>query len=394
LRGLLPRLWPFFVAFWLVALFANPVALMLDGPLTPWRVLGTLAWTVTFLTAYLWLLLHKPFRAAEVTATERRVQIGLLIVLAGLVLYADLAYPPGLFWLFIYVVLPAGIVLPTRAAIWTTIVVTALAAGIDLVRLEWSVVGSVLGVSVWGIVAIMFRRLVVTVDELRTARVELARLAVSEERLRIARDLHDLLGHSLSVIALKSELAGRLAPRDGARAVAEIADIERVARRSLRDVREAVAGYRRPTLADELAGVGDLLAAAGIETRIDAAPGPLPPAIDAALAWVVREGATNVIRHSGARRCRIRVVRTEGGVHVEVIDDGRGVAGRPTDAGGSGLRGLAERAAALDGQMTAGADEAGGFCLRVDLPLGGDPPGDPGQDASSVTAHPGGAHGR
>lgn len=246
-------------------------------------------------------------------------------------------------------------------------------------------IGSVLGISIWGLAAIMFRRLVVTVDELRTAREELARLAVAEERLRIARDLHDLLGHSLSVIALKSELAGRLAPRDGSRAAAEIADVERVARRSLRDVREAVAGYRQPTLADELAGVRDLLAAAGLETRIDADPGPLPPAIDAALAWAVREGATNVIRHSGARRCQLRVARTAGGARVEVTDDGRGAEETPRDGSGSGLRGLAERAAALGGRMTAGSDEAGGFRLCIELPLDGASPAGEDETAAGTT---------
>ena len=349
LRRLLPRMWPLFVTFWLVFIVTGPVATMLKAPLTPVRMLATLAWTVTFFAAYLWLTLHKPFRA-DLTPSERRTQIGLLVVLTGLVLYVDVAYPTGWFWLFIYVLIPAGVILPTRAAVWTVVAITLLAGGVDAVRQEWATVGSVPGIAFWGLSMIIVRRLVVTIDELRAAREELARLAVAEERLRFARDLHDLLGHSLSLITLKSELAGRLAHRMRARAAARSRDVERVARRALREVREAVAGYRRPALGEELAGVRDMLTAAGIETRIDATAGPLPPAIDAVLAWTVREGATNVIRHSRARHCEIRVTREDGNVRAEVIDDGRGD-GRPRrrEAAGSGLSGLAERVAELDG---------------------------------------------
>jgi two-component system sensor histidine kinase DesK len=372
LRRLLPRMWPLFVTFWLVFIVTGPVATMLNEPLTPVRMLATLVWTVTFFAAYLWLTLHKPFRA-DLTPAERRTQIGLLVVLTGLVLYVDVAYPTGgWFWLFIYVLIPAGVILPTRAAVWTVVAITLLAGGVDAVRREWATVWSVPGIAFWGLSMIIVRRLVVTIDELRAAREELARLAVAEERLRFARDLHDLLGHSLSLITLKSELAGRLAHHDGERAAAEIADVERVARRALREVREAVAGYRRPTLGEELAGVRDMLTAAGIETRIDAAAGPLPPAIDAVLAWTVREGATNVIRHSRARHCEIRVTRADTTVRAEVIDDGRGTATAPPEAAGSGLSGLAERVAELEGRMDAGLSAEGGFRLQVVLPIGDD----------------------
>ena len=369
--GLLSRLWPLYVTIWLVFLITGPVATMLAPPLTPVRVAVALVWTAAFFAAYLWLMLYKPFRG-DLTASERRLQIGLLALLTGLVLIVDVAYPTGWFWLFIYVVMPVGVVLPTGPAIGTIIAITLLACGVEAARGEWATVTAVPGVALWGFATVILRRLVVTVEELRAAREELARLAVAEERLRFARDLHDLLGHSLSLITLKSELAGRLMPTDRARAAAEVADIERVARQALREVREAVAGYRRPTLATELDGVRALLIAAGVEPRIEAAAGPVPPAVDETIAWAVREGATNVIRHSGARQCEIRITRDDEAVRAEVIDDGRGgLAGIGPDERGSGLRGLAERVAALDGEMVAGPGQDGGFRLAIALPRDG-----------------------
>jgi two-component system sensor histidine kinase DesK len=360
--------WPLFVIAWLIFIITGPVAAMLAPPRTPDRMLAALLWTVAFFAAYLWLMLHKPFRSDELTVTERRLQIAVLVVLTLLVLYVDLAYPTGWFWLFIYVLMPAGVVLPTRAAVAAVIAITLLAVGVEVARSDWSTAVAVPGITMWGVCTIMVRRLVETVDELRAAREELARLAVAEERLRFARDLHDLLGHSLSVITLKSELARRLARTDTERAVAEIADVERVARRALREVRDAVAGYRQPTLGSELAGVRDLLAAAGIETQIENTAGPLPPEIDAVLAWTVREGATNVIRHSHARHSAIRIGRENGVVHAEVSDDGQGDVVDTNAPSGSGLSGLAERVADSNGEMIAGADAGGGFRLRVVLP--------------------------
>ena len=135
----------------------------------------------------------------------------------------------------------------------------------------------------------------VLIFKLKEAQAELARTAVAEERLRISRDLHDLLGHSLSVIALKSELAGRMIETDPQRAAREISELETVARRSLAEVRQAVTGYRQPSLAAELAAARRMLASAGIDCRVDA-PGSydLPPEVDALLAWTVREGSTKI----------------------------------------------------------------------------------------------------
>jgi two-component system sensor histidine kinase DesK len=206
-------------------------------------------------------------------------------------------------------------------------------------------------------------------DELVEARTEVARLAVAEERLRFARDLHDLLGHSLSLIALKSELAGRLLPGQPDRAAREVGDIEQVTREALAEVREAVGGYRAPTVAVELASAQRALDAAGIEVALEWPDVRLAADTEALLAWAVREASTNVIRHSGAERCAIRLRDEAGMVALEVSDDGRGGAAN----GGSGLAGLAERVERGGGRLEAGARDTGGFTVRVAVPNGGAP---------------------
>jgi two-component system sensor histidine kinase DesK len=205
--------------------------------------------------------------------------------------------------------------------------------------------------------------------ELREARHELARLAVSEERLRIARDLHDLLGHSLSVIALKSELAAKLVTQDPKRAESELADIQSVSRQALAEVREAVEGYRRVPLEEALDGARAALAAAGIDCKVDDGDIAVAPEVEDVLAWAVREGTTNVVRHSEATRCSIRVRRGPQTAEVEIEDDG--LARVNGSKGGSGLIGLAERTEAVHGTLEAGARREGGFRLRVTVPLDG-----------------------
>jgi two-component system sensor histidine kinase DesK len=206
--------------------------------------------------------------------------------------------------------------------------------------------------------------------ELQEAREELARSAVAEERMRFARDLHDLLGHSLSLIALKSELARRLAEVDPARAGAEMADVEEAARRALAEVRDAVSGYRQVSCAQALAEARAALSGAGIAVRLPDAVPVLPGGVDAALGWVVREATTNVLRHSGAGWVTVEL--TEDGVRavLTVTDDGAGTGERPTVLGGSGagLAGLRERVAALGGDLTAGRVD-GGYRVRAEVPL-------------------------
>jgi two-component system sensor histidine kinase DesK len=208
--------------------------------------------------------------------------------------------------------------------------------------------------------------------ELQEAREELARNAVAEERMRFARDLHDLLGHSLSLIALKSELARRLAEADPPRAAAEMSDVEQTARRALAEVRDAVSGYRQVSCAQALAEARAALTGAGIAVRLPEAVPALPGVVDAALGWVVREATTNVLRHSGAGRVTVEL--TEDGVRavLTVTDDGAGRSKRLTVLGGpsgSGLAGLRERVGALGGELVAGPADGGGYRVRAAVPL-------------------------
>jgi two-component system sensor histidine kinase DesK len=215
---------------------------------------------------------------------------------------------------------------------------------------------------------------------LTRAREAVARLAASEERLRLARDMHDLTGQSLSMITLKSELAGKRLSRLPASAerdavLGELDDIGRVSRQTLHDIREAVSGYRRPTLAVEVITARHALDAAGIRLDDDPAltlrSGTFDPDAEAALAWCLREAATNVIRHSGASNCWLRLAGQDGELALEVLDDGRGLPGQDESAGGSGLRGMSERLDAVGGRLSLGvrsAADRGGLCLRATVP--------------------------
>jgi two-component system, NarL family, sensor histidine kinase DesK len=201
---------------------------------------------------------------------------------------------------------------------------------------------------------------------LRQTRAELARAAVAEERLRIARDLHDLLGHSLALITLKAELSRRMIASDADGAKREMAELESVARQSLRDVREAVAGYRRPVLLTELGSARQLLTAAGLACEITSPDHlSLPEETDTVLAWAVREGVTNVVRHAQATSASVRISTVGQGVIVEITDNGRGHGPGPA---GSGLAGLGERVRQLGGSLIAGPAPVAGFRLQVTIP--------------------------
>ncbi|MFB4281859.1 sensor histidine kinase [Nonomuraea sp. MTCD27] len=188
-----------------------------------------------------------------------------------------------------------------------------------------------------------------------------ARLAVAEERLRFARDLHDLLGRSLSVITLKSELAAKLATKDVDRAAEEMAMVRRLAGESLFEVQQAVHGYQELDLDAELVGLRAALEAAGADCAIEASVDDLPPPARALLAWAVREGGTNVLKHSTATRCAIRI---DGGV-LEIRNDG---VTAHSAAPGNGLRGLSERLVTAGGSVTAGPTPDGEFLLRAAVP--------------------------
>jgi len=195
---------------------------------------------------------------------------------------------------------------------------------------------------------------------LSEARGELARLTAENERIRIARDLHDLLGHSLTTITVKAGLARQIGEVDPARALQEIAEVETIARRSLSDVRAAVTNYREVTLAGELATGRELLRAAGIRADLPGAIDITDPTQQELFGWTGREGLTNVVRHARASSCAVRLSTTS----VEIVDDGIG----GEASSGNGLQGLRERVAAAGGAIDAGPQQPRGWRLRVSLP--------------------------
>jgi two-component system sensor histidine kinase DesK len=270
--------------------------------------------------------------------------------------------------LLIYCAAVVAGMLQGRQAVLAVFAVTAVVVVfILLVRLELLVYSYIVLISLLTGFSVIFGRLMGQyTSDLRLAREEIARLAVSEERLRFARDLHDLLGHSLSVVVLKAELAGRLATTAPDRAAEEMSDVERVAREALREVRDAVAGYRQPSLDQELEGARQILQSAGVLARFEPVAGPLPATLDATMAWALREGVTNVVRHSGAHHAEVLLSRSNGQVHLELLDDGAGCDGCEP---GNGLRGLRERVEARDGSLESGPRAGGGFRLAVTLPL-------------------------
>ncbi|MHA5047925.1 sensor histidine kinase [Streptomyces sp. SD15] len=210
-----------------------------------------------------------------------------------------------------------------------------------------------------------------SVYELDEARETRTRLAVAEERLRFGRDLHDVMGRNLAVIALKSELAVQLARRGRPEAVEQMIEVQRIARDSQREVREVVRGYREADLRAELAGAQGVLAAAGIDCEVSGSATGLPAQIQSALGWVVREATTNVLRHGDAESCAVSLRVAEGRVTLTVENDGAPDAGADADAPerGSGLAGLRERLAEVDGVLRAGVCGGGLFRLTAQVPL-------------------------
>jgi two-component system, NarL family, sensor histidine kinase DesK len=381
------RRWRLFAGIWLLFLI-EPLREVLDQERVYERVVGVLLLAV-FSAIYLFLV---P-RARVTGAHGNAIPLVLGLITAGL---GGLIGPAALGTLPFLLVTVALLNSPDLALAMTAFVAAFIVAVPQFIP-AWHVTGWqwARGASVGfaGLAAVGFTRLIQSNLELRAARDEVARLAAEGERLRIARDLHDLLGHSLTTIAVKAELAQRIAGRDAARAETEMTEVAGLARQALADVRAAVAGYREVSLATELANAREVLSAAGISAEIPHAVDGVPGELRELFGWVVREGVTNVVRHSKARRVAISVEPRA----IEIVNDGalradsgavgdggtsRGREGRPTrgatGATGHGLPGLVERAAALGGRVEATGDprRADIFRLRVEIPAnaGGSPP--------------------
>ncbi|MDD1062397.1 sensor histidine kinase [Streptomyces cocklensis] len=313
-----------------------------------------------------------------------RLPYELLGALAALVLSLSIGYGGNFMLLFVLVSLCAGCVSRSRRALGLMLIPLSAAAGIvSGLHHEgfWSTASLSYGTFLSGLVVSVIITLFHAVDQLKSTRQELARNAVAEERLRFSRDLHDLLGHTLSVVVVKAEAARRLAPRNLEAALTQVGDIESVGRQALTEIREAVTGYREGSLSTELDRARSALAASDIEVVLQESGPPLPPQTEALLGWVVREGVTNVVRHSGATLTRIELRCAEGLVHLTITDNGQGPAASAASGTtatlqstrtGTGLRGLTERLAAAGGSLTSGPSPAGGFRVAAVLPVGED----------------------
>jgi two-component system, NarL family, sensor histidine kinase DesK len=358
-----PRRWGLmFAAIWLLYLL-SPLGAAWDrrDEVRGWiGIVATLLFAAVYLGVFVkmrWRRTGTPFRAPF--KTSQGIAVVLVQVALGVVMCAAIGQQGEA--ASVYIAVTCVMCLRTRWA-WAASVAVALTTYAATIWVPgWHRDPSILfgtlvaTLAIWGISESINRNI-----EVLQVREENARLALDDQRNRFARDLHDILGHSLTVITVKAELANRLIDVDTERARAELTDLERLSRDALADVRRAVEGYRELTLPGELARARTALSAAEIDADLPHSTDDVPTDRRELFAWVVREGITNVIRHSGAHRCTVRL----GAHEVEVRDDGRGPNGSTP---GNGLAGLRERAAALGGTVVTQALQPG-FSLKVVVP--------------------------
>ncbi|MFD0372937.1 sensor histidine kinase [Streptomyces sp. NPDC059071] len=266
----------------------------------------------------------------------------------------------------ILLMLPGRIAWPCYGAVPLAILGWSASGGVSALETGYYAVSTALtGLVIYGLT-----RLTDLVREVHETRAEMARMAVTQERLRFARDLHDLLGYSLSAITLKCELIHRLTPVNPERAREEVESVLGVARQALADVRLVASGYRDMSLAAEAESVAEVMAAADVETKVDIDCGRLHPLVDTVLATALREGVTNMLRHSKVQSCVI-TVRIEGeAVRLDLVNDGVVAQDRPdAPARGSGLGNLRTRLAAIGGEMRTGVLAGNRFRLTAVAPL-------------------------
>jgi two-component system, NarL family, sensor histidine kinase DesK len=359
---------PPYAAFYPWLLVASGAALnVLHGKTHPaWAAGGGLLVFAVLYMAAIWLKikLNRQQAAGTVLTALGAVTIALAIGFGG-----------AMFALFPLLSIVCGVVVPwtTRRPPWPAVIVAGAAVTGALIAWGrnasagdiWSVLyGTVLS----GFIVAMILRLISVIRELQETRQELARAAVDEERVRFARDLHDLLGHTLSVMVLKAQVTRKLATRDPELAAEQAADIERVGRQALTEVRQSVSGYRGRGIDRELDQARTALTDAGFTVIVQRDGPPLPAVPDALLGWVIREGVTNVIRHSGGHQCEIGIRHGDGRATVEIRDDGNGHPAVKLPSGGHGLGGLRERISTAGGKLEAGPRRGGGYRLLAHIP--------------------------
>lgn len=262
--------------------------------------------------------------------------------------------------------LPGRIGWPLYAAVGLSMVVYPLSAGTDLEGTVYMSESTLL----CGLIVFGLSRLAELVVLIHSTRGELARMAVANERLRFARDLHDLLGYSLSAVTLKSELIRRTLRSHPDRAEEEVTAVLDISRQALADVRLVASGYRDMNLEQECASARSVLRAAEVDAEVTVSVGEVDPRVETVLATVLREGVTNVLRHSTVRRCTVEAVEKDGVVRLAIVNDGvRPGYKDPAPNSGSGLGNLALRVGAIGGSLTAGVREGGRFHLVAEAPV-------------------------
>jgi two-component system sensor histidine kinase DesK len=315
-------------------------------------------WTLHILATFAFLGLY--FRAYWIKGPR------LGWIAAGLTMLGLACTPgnPSAIAFFVYAGVFLGWTGHTKSVCGGTLLI-ALAVGVEAWLTRFPAAVTVAGLvfpTVFAFVMLHFAQRDQANAKLRLAQAEVEHLARLAERERIARDLHDLLGHTLSVIVLKSELAAKLASRDPERAAREIREVEAVAREALQEVRGAVQGYRSMGLSSELARAATVLRDAGLEVESKYEPAPLSPVEESVLSLVLREAVTNILRHAQATRCEILAGLSNAAFELQVADNGRGGAA----PAGSGLLGMRERIEALGGSLDRFGE--GGTRLLIRLP--------------------------
>ncbi len=339
---------PFLYLMWVAFVFISPV---IRNTAADWAI--ALASVAVFLPMY--------FRTFWVRGTEA------VLLSTGMALLGFVVLPfnwGGTAYMIFGAAAFAFAARPARAT--AAIVAIAIGACIETYYVGlplWAWMPGAIGSLAVGLSNIHFAERIRHESALQRAEEQIEEMAKVAERERIARDLHDLLGHTLSVIVMKAELASKLADRDPGRAIQEIRDVERVSREALTEVRHAVEGYRQHGLAGEMHNAGIALRASGVAFEADMAPLTLSPRQETALALALRESITNVVRHAGATRCRVSLHADRGQIVFTIHDNGRGGAALE----GNGLGGMRARVAEAGGRVT--IDGADGMRVTITLPL-------------------------
>ncbi len=343
--------WGWLPYVWLVYLAGIPLDLLGEHA-TPQRWAIALLGVAVFLPIYL---------------AGYRVEGRRLWAVIGAIALLGVAYAPVLPAAIVYFIYAAGFIgfaFPSSVGYRVVVgYVLAVGAYLYLIHADVSALVSALVFSaIIGAVCVRQAEMITANCELRRAREEVEHIAQVAERERIARDLHDVLGHTLSLIAIKSELASKFAERGDARALEEIQGVERIARESLAELREALSGYRAAGIVAEVERARSTLESAGIAVEYSGDAVRLPAAQETVLSLALREGVTNVVRHARAKTCRLQLAQTRDGCRLDIVDDGTGSDGRE----GMGLIGMRERVEALGGKVV--RNGATGTHLTIELP--------------------------